>query len=262
MLLTYTFYRQNIDFYRFLYIALLLKDKMIINCIIVDDSASHRINIIRLVNANPSLNLVADYSNPLETKAVINAQKIDLIFLEIDMPLLGGFELLDTLTYKPQIIFTSKRTEYAIKAFDYNATDFIEKPVTKERFNIAIKKALAQQKLKLNQTDAKGEYIFVKSNLKRRKVYLRDIKWIEALGDYVKIITEFNSLVVLSTMKAFEKKLPQNQFLRIHKSYIISLGKVERFNSKIVEIGEHKVPLSRNKKIILAKALDDFIGLP
>ena len=113
-------------------------------------------------------------------------------------------------------------------------------------------------KLKLDFNETDGEHIFVKSNLKKRKVYIKDIKWIEALGDYVKVVTEENSLVVLSTMKAFEKELPEDKFLRIHKSYIVNLDKIDRFNSKNVEVGAYEIPLSRNKKTQLVDALNNM----
>ena len=112
--------------------------------------------------------------------------------------------------------------------------------------------------LKLDFNQEEGEHIFVKSNLKKRKVYIKDIKWIEALGDYVKLVTEETSLVVLSTMKSFEKELPENKFLRIHKSYIVNLDKIDRFNSKNVEVGAYEIPLSRNKKTQLVDALNNI----
>ena len=174
------------------------------------------------------------------------------------MPVLNGFELLDVLNNKPQIIFVTGKTEYAFKAFNYDATDYLQKPITKERFNAAVEKALEYHKLKLDFSEEEGEHIFVKSNLKKLKVYINDIKWIEALGDYVKLVTEESSLVVLSTMKAFEKELPENKFLRIHKSYIVNLDKIDRFNSKNVEVGTYEIPLSRNKKTQLVDALNNI----
>ena len=232
---------------------------MTLNCVVVDDSAIQRLSIVKLIENNLSLNLIAVYSSALETKNGLNAHKVDLIFLDIEMPVLNGFELLDVLNNKPQIIFVAGKTEYAFKAFNYDATDYLHKPITRERFNTSVDKALEHHKLTLdyNETNS-GEHIFVKSNLKKRKVYIKDIKWIEALGDYVKLITEENSLVVLSTMKAFETELPNNKFLRIHKSYIVNLDKIDRFNSKNVEVGAYKIPLSRNKKTILVDALNNI----
>jgi DNA-binding LytR/AlgR family response regulator len=109
--------------------------------------------------------------------------------------------------------------------------------------------------LKRENQEEEGEHIFIKSNLKKLKVYTNRIKWIEAYGDYVKVVTEEDTNLVLSTMKSFEKDLSNDRFIRVHKSYIINIDKVERFNSKFAEIGVTKIPLSRNKKEDLIKAL-------
>lgn len=231
---------------------------MTLNCVVVDDSAIQRLSIVKLIEMHPSLNLIAEYSSALETKNGLNKHKIDLIFLDIEMPVLNGFELLDVINNKPQIIFVTGKTDYAFKAFNYDATDYLHKPITKERFNASIDKALKQHKLKTDFNKDDGEHIFVKSNLKKRKVYINDIKWVEALGDYIKVVTDDTSLVVLSTMKAFEKELPADKFLRIHKSYIVNLDKIDRYNSKNVEVDTFEIPLSRNKKTQLAEALSSI----
>ncbi len=230
---------------------------MSLNCVVVDDSAIQRLSIVKLIESHPSLNLIAEYSSALETKNGLSNNKVDLIFLDVEMPILNGFELLDVINKRPQIIFVAGKTEYAFRAFNYDATDFLQKPIDVDRFQIAVKKAVEQHKLKSELNKTESEHIFVKSNLKKRKVYIKDLKWVEALGDYVKLVTEDTSLIVLSTMKAFEKQLPANKFLRIHKSYIINLDRIDRFNSKIIEIGIHKIPISRNKKAKLVEAIEN-----
>jgi DNA-binding LytR/AlgR family response regulator len=128
--------------------------------------------------------------------------------------------------------------------------------VDKNRFDKAILKVMSELEINNNPQDLNSEHIFVKSNLKKRKIYINEIKWIEALGDYVKLITNDKSYVILSTMKAFENELPKKLFLRIHKSYIVNLKKVERYDSKYVEIEKIKLPLSRTRKLELSQALD------
>jgi len=228
---------------------------MILNCVVVDDSAIQRLSIVKLIKNHPNLNLVAEYSNALDTRKGLSTNQVDLIFLDIEMPDLTGFELVDILDYRPQIIVVTGKTEYAFKAFSYDATDYLHKPITVERFNIAVNKALDHHKLKLDNFDEEGEHMIIKSEHKKHKVFIRDIKWVEALGDYIKLVTEGDSFVILSTMKDFEKKLPEDKFLRIHKSYIVNLDKIERFSSRIVEIGNSKIPLSRNQKEHLVDAL-------
>jgi len=231
---------------------------MNLRCVVVDDSSIQRMSIVKLVKEHPALTLIAEYSSAVDTKKGLNDTEVDLIFLDIEMPIINGFELLDVLKNKPQIIFVTGKTEYAFKAFDYDATDYLQKPITQDRFNLGVEKALEHHRLKFEKNAAEEEYIFIKSNLKKRKIFVNDIQWIEALGDYIKLVTNEESYVILSTMKAFEKEVEEYSFLRIHKSYIVNLKKIKRFNSKFVEINTENIPLSRNKKKLLIEALDNL----
>lgn len=231
---------------------------MKLNCIVVDDSAVQRVTITKLVNESTLLNLIGDFANALEAKNCINNNAIDLIFLDVEMPLITGFDLLDGLKTKPQIIFITSKADYAVKAFDYEATDFLQKPISKERFLKAVKKASELHALLHDPQEEQGQSIVIKSNLKKLKIYVSKIKWIEAYGDYIKVVTDDETHLVLSTMKGFEKELPEGQFIRVHKSFIINLIKVEKFNSKFVEIGTTKIPLSRNKKVEIIKAIESI----
>ena len=228
---------------------------MKLNCVVVDDSSIQRMIISKLVNNHPNLHLVGDYSNAIEAKNCMTVHDIDLIFLDIEMPVISGFDFLDVLKVKPQIIFITSKAEYALKAFDYDATDYLQKPIALDRFNAAVKRAMDFHLLKKENHEEEGEHIFFKRNLKQLKLFHSKIKWIKAFGDYVKVVTEEDSNLVLSTMKSFEKDLSKDKFIRVHKSYIINIDKVERFNSKFAEIGITKIPLSRNKKDALVKAL-------
>jgi DNA-binding LytR/AlgR family response regulator len=228
---------------------------MKLNCVVVDDSSLQRIVITKLVNNHPNLQLVGDFSNAIEAKNYITVNSVDLVLLDIEMPVINGFDFIDGLKLKPQIIFITAKAEYALKAFDYDATDYLQKPIALDRFNSSIKRAIDLQQMKRENHEEEGEHIFIKSNLKKLKIFINKIKWIEAYGDYIKVVTEEDTNLVLSTMKAFEKDLPTGKFIRVHKSYIINIEKVERFNSKFAEIGTTKIPLSRNKKEGLIKAL-------
>ena len=223
-----------------------------LKCIIIDDSTIQRIAVAKLVNNHNDLALVAEYKNGLEALKGLSENKIDVVFLDIEMPIINGFEFIESLNNRPQIILITSKPEYAMQAFDYDVTDYLLKPISPVRFNASVKKAL------LKNTDVDEEedsHIFVSNKLKKVKVSLKDINWIEGLGDYLKIITDKNSILVLSTMKAFMTRLPQDQFLRIHKSYIVNLDKVEKFNSAQVEVCGNKIPLSRHKKTDLEVAL-------
>lgn len=228
---------------------------MKLNCVVVDDSAIQRMTVTKLVANHPNLNLVGDFSNAIETKNCLTNKEVDLIFLDIEMPVINGFDLLDGLKVKPQIIFITSKAEYAVKAFDYDATDYLQKPISPQRFNAAVKRAMDLYLLRKENIDEDSEHIFIKSNLKKLKIFTSKIKWIEAYGDYVKVVTEDENHLVLSTMKSFESDLSKERFIRVHKSFIINIDKVDKFNSKFAEIGVTKIPLSRNKKEDLVKAL-------
>ena len=228
---------------------------MKLNCVVVDDSSIQRMIIAKLVNNHTNLRLVGDFSNAIEAKSCMSVNTVDLIFLDIEMPVISGFDFLDGLKVQPQIIFITSKAEYAMKAFDYDATDYLQKPIALDRFNASVKRAIELYSFKKENKEEEGAHIFIKSNLKKLKIFTSRIKWIEAFGDYVKVVTEDDSNLVLSTMKSFENDLSKEKFIRVHKSYIINIDKVERFNSKFAEIGITKIPLSRNKKEDLAKAL-------
>jgi len=229
----------------------------ILKCAIVDDSKLQRLSIAKLIKDHPELELVAEWNNAIETKNGLMDTTVDLIFLDIEMPILTGFDLLDDLEDKPKIIFITGKTKYAFKAFDYDAIDYLRKPVKRDRFNIAVDKVLSLNNMVPADTQQEDDdYIFVKSNLKKRKIFLNNLKYIEALGDYVKLIMDnSDAVVVLATMKSFEQQLPSDRFLRVHKSYIVNLKKVEKYNSRNIEIEGDQIPVSRHKKTALSEAL-------
>ena len=223
--------------------------------IIVDDSAVQRLAVSKLIASHPDLELIIQYKDGFEAQKKVNSEDIDLIFLDVEMPIIDGFELIESMENPPQVILITGKPEYALKAFDYNVTDYLLKPITKDRFDTAIKKAVLRIGENSEVKEENQEHIFVNSSLKKVKVIIGEIKWIEGLGDYVKVVTEDSNILVLSTMKAFIKKLPEDRFLRIHKSYIVNLNKVQQFSSAQVEVGGKQIPLSRHKKDELQEAL-------
>ena len=218
-----------------------------LKCMVVDDSSVQRASVIKFIEKHKSLRLTGEYHNAINARKYLQENETDLIFLDVEMPIISGFELLESLDHSPQVIIVSGNPDYALRAFDYNVTDYLLKPITMERFKDSIKRALVNHQASQEQ-QAIGDFIYVNSNLKKVKVLLKDINWIEGFGDYVKIITENGNLLVLSTMKSFLTRLPEDKFFRIHKSYIINLEKVDKFNTAIVEVCGQQLPLSRHKK--------------
>lgn len=229
---------------------------MKLKCLIVDDSSIQRMIVSKMVSNHLNLSLLGEFSNAVEAKNFMSYNEIDLLFLDIEMPIVNGFDFLDGLKTAPQVIFVTSKPDYAVKAFDYDATDYLQKPITTSRFEAAIKRALATASVQNDKNEEVGDFIFIKSKLKKLKIQVLKIKWIEAFGDYVKVVTDTDGHLVLSTMKAIEEDLNSNKFLRVHKSYIINIDRVDRFNSKFAEIGDSKIPLSRNKKEDLKKAFE------
>ncbi len=226
----------------------------VLKTVVVDDSGIQLKVISKLVEKNSSLRLEGVYENGVAAREGMRYTEIDLILLDIEMPIVDGFDFLDALENRPQIIIISGKPDYALRAFDYDVTDYLHKPVGVDRFNTAIQRAVTNHSRGLEE-GIPQDFIFVNSNLQKRKLYIDHIKWIEALGDYVKIITIDSKILVLSTLKAFLQKLPEDKFLRIHKSYAVNVEKIDRFSSTNVEIGDEKIPMSRLRKGELEKAL-------
>jgi len=224
--------------------------------LVVENSKVHCKIIARMVKNHDDLNLVAACSNAIDANRIIKNHKIDLILLDIEMPFINGFDLLESLDQEIQVIIISGNSHNALKAFDYGVRDFLLKPLNIDRFDNAIRKVLTNNKR--NEIEEDKEFLMVRSHLKNKKVSLKEIKWVEAFGDYVKIITDKEKVIALSTMKSISDKLPNDRFLRIHRSYIVNLNKIEKFGCTSVEIDEHQIPMSRKQKPKLEFILEKF----
>lgn len=225
-----------------------------LKCVIVEDSEIQRITLERIIKSHPDLVLVTSFRNAIEAKSGINNRSIDLVFLDIEMPLISGFELLETLNYKPQVIVVAGKTEHALKAFEYDVTDFLQKPILLTRFDLAIKRAMLKYE-QMHQNDDSVNQIFIRSKMSKKRINFGEIKWIEAKGDYVKIVTLDSHVLVLSSLRAFHDLLPQETFIRVHKSFVINIEKIDRYNAREVAISGQVIPVSRAKKNCLSEAM-------
>lgn len=227
---------------------------MSLNCVAILSNTKPAQTLKNYLNNHVNLQVLTTLST---AKAVsnYNFKNVQLLVVETKLPNFNGFKFYKSLKKKPQVIFVSTNTEDAYNAFNCHATDFLKLPVSKARFNQAINKALDLHLLYTEIKPKKAAFIVVKSNLKNYKVFIDDIKWIEALGDYIKLVTEQTSLVVLSSMKAFEPNLKTGNFFRTHKSYIVNLDKVDAFANKSLKIDNYTLPLSRSKKPVLEAVL-------
>ncbi|WP_299163878.1 LytTR family DNA-binding domain-containing protein [uncultured Eudoraea sp.] len=224
--------------------------------LVVENSKVHCKIIAGMVKNHNDLNLVAACSNAIDANRIIKNHNIDLILLDIEMPFINGFDLLEALDQKIQVIIISGNSNNALKAFDYGVRDFLLKPLNSDRFDNAIRKVVTNNKR--NEIEEDKEFLMVRSHLKNKKVSLKEIKWVEAFGDYVKIITDKEKVIALSTMKSISDKLPNDRFLRIHRSYIVNLNKIEKYGCTSVEIDDHQIPMSKKQKPKLEFILENF----
>ncbi len=231
---------------------------MQLSCILVDDSITHREAISKLLNRQPALQLIQTFADPKEARNYLKKNEVDLVFLDIEMPGMTGFQLLDRLKNPPLVIIISAHGKHALKAFDYEVIDFLQKPVLPERLSISVQRAQTQLRYTIpSETD--DNYITVKTDYKKNtRINCDSIEWVEAMGDYIRLVTSNTRFMVLSSLKAFEKELPEDQFLRVHKSFIVNLVKIERYNNNVIEIKGHKLPLSRRRKGALDEALNNM----
>ncbi|PQJ69297.1 LytR/AlgR family response regulator transcription factor [Polaribacter butkevichii] len=233
----------------------------IINCVIVDDEPVARKIIETFVAKIPNLTLVKSCKNAMEAFEIANSNNIDLFFLDINMPDISGLSLAKSINKKSKIIFTTAYREYAVDGFDLQAVDYLLKPIAFDRFLQAVNKFFETQTVIVKQVDVeevpvKNDYIFVRSERKMVKVNFDDILYVESLSDYIKIHTKDIVLVTRETISNLEMKLPSQQFLRIHRSYIINLSKADSYTNEFIEIEKNAIPISRTYKENVLKKLN------
>lgn len=222
---------------------------MKIKCIIIDDEPLAISVIENHLKNFDHIEIVETFNNPLNAYRVLEQEKIDLIFLDINMPKMTGFTFIENLTYKPLIVITTAYREYAVKSYELNILDYLVKPIPFNRFLKTINKVYQQVYLnnaKADVTLQQEPHIFLKVNKKLIKINLNDILYIESLKDYIKVITTIGDYVVHKSLTAITEELPQSNFIRIHKSYTISVNKVIALEGNTVEISNRKIPIGRN----------------
>ena len=230
-------------------------------CLIVDDNKMARMAMKQLVSQVKTLELVAECSTALEAYNHLASTDIDLLLLDIEMPEMTGLELTKKLGNKsPLIIFTTAKTDYAVEAFELDVVDYLVKPVLPARFVQAIEKAReVAESTKADPRDpraAEQDFVFVKDGGVLKKINVEDILYLEAMGDYVKVYTGQRFYVLHATLKSIEEKLPQSKFVRVHRSYIVSLNKIETIQDGAITIGKASVPIADTYRTVLNKRLN------
>jgi DNA-binding LytR/AlgR family response regulator len=222
---------------------------MTVNCIIVDDEKMALDFLHQFCKKSDKVNVLATFSDPTDALAYLKENKTDLIFLDVEMPGLTGFNLLDNLPYKPRIILTTSKTEYAFEAFQYRVDDYLKKPITFPRFTEAIDKIHEQLAAQGGGNNTGGEdNIFIKTDGKLIKLSYDEILYLESMGDYVKFVTAVKKHLTLNTLSAVEDKLDKTRFLRVHRSYIVNLSKIKDIQGGTLLIDGNVIPISKSHK--------------
>ena len=228
------------------------------NCLIIDDNKMARTAMNQLVSHVEDLTVVAECSNGMEAFNQMNSQTVDLLFLDIEMPEMTGLELIRNLGgKKPIIVFTTSKKEYAVDAFELNVADYLIKPVTIPRFLLAMEKVREiYDSNKVGVAIDEKEFVFIRDNGILKRLMIEDIHFLEAMGDYVKVFTQQKFHAIHTTLKTVEEKLPSNKFLRVHRSYIVALNKIEKIEEGVIVINSKPVPVADAYRSILNQRLN------
>jgi DNA-binding LytR/AlgR family response regulator len=223
-----------------------------IKCLVIDDEPPAREMLKQHIADVESLELAGVCSNAIEATNFLKDHPVDLLFLDIQMPQLLGTNFIRTLKSPPKVIFTTAYRKYAVEGFELDAVDYILKPISLERFLKAVNKVLQTNfsatlpvnEIKENHTEA-NRFLYFRVDRKMVKVLLNDILFIEGLKDYVKIFTTGKPIVTKHVLSTLEGMLPSDEFLRIHRSFIVAINKIDSYNADSIEIAKHELPIGR-----------------
>ena len=236
---------------------------MKISCIIVEDIQIAADFLRKFCEKSDLVEVKGHFMNVADALEFLDRERVDLLFLDVEMPGANGFDLLDRLTYSPKIILTTSKTEYAFNAFQYHVDDYLKKPFTYKRFMEAIEKLRQQQAAESSPTTTfpsvpqpDNDFLFIKSEDKLIKLKKDDILFLESMRDYVKFVTAGKSYVTYSTLKNMEEKLIGQTFLKVHRSYIVNINKIDDIRGNTIYVLGNQIPIGKGHKEDLATRLN------
>lgn len=220
-----------------------------LRAIIIEDDPVAQKNLQLLAERDPRIDLVGCFGNSEDAIDFMTGNDVDLIFLDVELPGVSGLEMLENSPALPQVIFATANKDYAFDAYQFEATDFLKKPITKIKFEGSVSKAVAKAGETSTKRDKdKPNYIFVKSDGRLVRIMIEDILYIENVGDYVKVVTNNGSHVTYNTMRAVDGKLSEYDFYKVHRSFIVNLSKVVDIEDNSLVIGQTVIPISRSNR--------------
>lgn len=223
---------------------------MLINCIAIDDEPLALSKLEGFIGKVPGLNLVMTFENAIEAFSWLKQNKADLIFLDIQMSQLTGIQFLEISDSKYEVIITSAYEQYALKGYELNVIDYLLKPYSFQRFMKAVNKVMERdsKKEKKQAPLENGKSIFVKTEYRLERVDLDEILYIEGMKDYLRIVCQNRKIMTLQNFAQIEKMIPAEGFCRVHKSYIVAIGKIESVERGVIKIGDQRIPVSNTYK--------------
>lgn len=235
-----------------------------IKCLIVDDEPPAREVLKQHIASVDALELAGTCCNAVEAISFLKDHPVDLLFLDIQMPQLLGTNFIRTLKSPPKVIFTTAFRKYAVEGFELNAVDYLLKPISFERFLKGVNKLLeisvpvdnTSTTGKENNKEQSNSFLYFRADRKMVKVFFNDILFIEALKDYIKIVTINKTIVTKFVLTTLAELLPPDAFLRIHKSYIVAISKIESYNAESIQIAKHELPIGRLYKYDVGRILN------
>ena len=229
-------------------------------CLVIDDEPLAIEILARFIKKVPFLELVETFENAVEASTYLQHDKVDLLFLDVQMPDLNGLQLLQSLSEKPLVIFTSAYSQYALESYSLDAVDYLLKPILFERFLKAVNKAQKLHQIQAPGSEIIGEeddFIFIKSDTRYFKINYADIQYIEGMRDYVAVHTPGQKILTLMSMTNMLDNLPTGDFMRVHKSYIVGLKHISMVQHNRIKIGEKEIPVSNTYKEGLMKYIEN-----
>jgi DNA-binding LytR/AlgR family response regulator len=225
--------------------------------LIVDDNKMARVLLAQLLEQVPSLTIAGECDNAVDAIARLSKDDIDMLFLDIEMPGMSGIDLLKSLMVRPLTILTSANKNYGAEAYELNVVDYLVKPLVLPRTLMGINRAIELLKQKdVTVNEVEQDHIFIKENKIIRKLQIEDIYLMESKGDYVKIYVADKYHIVHATMKLFEDRLPSTKFMRVHRSFIVAIDKIEYIEENILYLNNTPVPLSESYRAAFLKRLN------